>query len=182
MKRILSFRNKRVLDIGCNTGGMLLHIPEIAHGVGLDYDEACIKSAIGMRDTFQFANRLEFHCVDLNREDLHFKTEFDIGFLLSVGSWVKNWRGLYKKVFDACRVIYLETNNDTEGADQLEFFKDLGVKIHLVIKESLDDSTGNKGRKTYVLYRPEDAAILQIWGGEISSQKDSKNQENDSKL
>jgi hypothetical protein len=77
----------------------------------------------------------------------------DIVFLLSLGSWVKNWNELYTNVFNTCDTILLETNNDTEGAPQLELFRSLNTTITLVSDKSDDDCTGNTLRKTYLIQK-----------------------------
>ena len=47
--------------------------------------------------------------------------------------------------------IILEINNEIEGKSQLDFFKQLGRKPKLIVENSLDDTTGNNLRKTYLL-------------------------------
>lgn len=75
----------------------------------------------------------------------------DVIFLLSLGSWIKNWRELYTQSLVYSDVIILETNNDIEGKPQLDFFKSLNCSITLLSDTSNDDTTGNYGRKTYIL-------------------------------
>ncbi len=176
MKRIISFQNKRVLDIGCNTGGMLFHIPEISVGVGIDYDQVCIDTANAFKKVFQFANQLEFVCLDLDATPLVLDKPYDVAFLLSVGSWIKTWRTLYRTVYAVTKLIFLETNNDVEGVDQLNFFHALGAKIHIISHKSDDDSTGNIGRKMYAVYDPKWAAALKIVGGEQTCELRSSSQ------
>lgn len=157
IRRFYDFTNKNVLDLGCNTGGMLFHIPEIARGIGIDYDETCINSCYTFRDWFMFACQLDFYKHDLNEfscvdfcKSKQFKP--DIVFLLSLGSWVKNWRSLYRDAFQVCDTVLLEINNVAEGAAQLDFFeKELNATITLVSDSSDDDCTGNHGRKTYLV-------------------------------
>ena len=43
------------------------------------------------------------------------------------------------------------TKNDNEGKPQLELFKNLGCNIKLINEKSDDDTTGNIGRKTYII-------------------------------
>ena len=38
IKKHVNFENKNVIDFGCNSGGMLFHLPEIKQGIGIDYD------------------------------------------------------------------------------------------------------------------------------------------------
>lgn len=156
MKQHISFEGKTVLDLGCNTGGMLFHIPEIKQGIGLDFDQTCIDSCNCFKDRLNFACDLNFHQADLNTLNLQdFCTQNtytpDIVFLLSLGSWVKNWRKLYEDVLGITSTILLETNNDTEGKPQLDFFRSKGATIQCISDCSDDDCTGNHGRKTYLI-------------------------------
>jgi len=150
------FTGKTVLDLGCNTGGMLFHIPEISKGVGIDFDGLCIDSCNVWKDWLLFTANYEFHKMDLNQFAVNkWTTEHDVKpdiiFLLSLGSWVQNWRTLYTSCFECAPYLLLETNNDKEGAPQLELFRQLGGTITCVSENSDDDMTGNVGRKTYLI-------------------------------
>jgi hypothetical protein len=156
IKKFYDFTNKQALDFGCNTGGMLLHLPELKKGVGIDYDENCINAATYIAKKVNFSTDYKFIRADLNAFD--FEKELgdykpDILFLLSLGSWVKDWKNLYTKSWNLAQTILLETNNDEEGIPQLMHFKQLGARIQLVSESSDDDCTGNLGRKTYLIER-----------------------------
>jgi hypothetical protein len=149
IKQHYSFDNKRVLDLGCNTGGMLLHLPEIRVGSGIDYDKNCIQVAKNISDTLKYNNTLEFNVMDLN--NLTIETSWDVIFVLSIGSWVKDWDKLYTNCIKHAKTVILETNNDTEGRPQLDLFRKYNCNIKLISTESNDDITGNIGRKTYII-------------------------------
>jgi hypothetical protein len=155
IKRFYNFTNKKVLDLGCNSGGMLFHIPEISHGHGVDFDTPCIEACQELATFLPFSPIYTFEKADLNLYDIqNFSTNHfqpDIIFLLSLGSWVKNWKQLYTDCYNISKTILLEINNVTEGAPQLEHFFELGAKIQLVSNTSDDDCTGNHGRKTYLI-------------------------------
>lgn len=157
IKKHVDFKNKVVVDFGCNTGGMLHHIPEIKTGYGLDYSSECINSANVIKNVLNYNNTLNFIVQDLNTFNFeNFNKNYKIKnidyiFLLSLGSWVKNWKVLYQKSFEYSNNIILETNNDTEGTPQLLFFKNLGANIKLLSNTSNDDTTKNYGRKTYLI-------------------------------
>ena len=160
IKKFYDFTDKNVLDLGCNTGGMLFHISEIKKGIGLDFDDTCIDSCNIFKTWLNLSADYEFYKQDLNAFDCETfckerKFNPDVIFLLSLGSWVKNWRKLYTDCFNTSKTLILETNNDTEGAPQLELFKQLGAKITLISTISDDDCTGNHGRKTYLIERIE---------------------------
>jgi predicted RNA methylase len=155
MKNHVSFFNKKVLDLGCNSGGMLLHLPEIKHGIGVDIDNNCLNAAREIADRFNYTAKYEFIQCDLNEFDItHFcKTTFqpDIVFLLSLGSWIRNIKTMIQEAYKNIDTIIFETNNDSEGAVQLELFADQGAKITLISDKSDDDYTGNDRRKTYLI-------------------------------
>lgn len=160
IKKHVSFDNKTVFDFGCNTGGMLLHTPTIKKGYGFDFDAKCIESCNYIKDKLNYNNSLNFIVQDLNTFNLF---EFldketieviDISYLLSIGSWVRNWAELYETVLKVSKSIILETNNDKEGAPQLELFKKRGCDIKCIIDNSRDDTTGNNIRKTYLITAP----------------------------
>lgn len=151
-RKIYNFENKKVIDLGCNNGGMLFHLTEIYEGLGLDFDERCIKCANNLKKVFKFSYNLKFLKKDLNKP-INLEKKFDVAFLLSLGSWINNWAELYKEISKKSKVIFLETNNEEEGKKQLAFMHNLGFKIKLIIDKSLDDTTGNIKRKTYFLHR-----------------------------
>ena len=147
MRKYISFKNKKVLDLGCNVGAMLHHLFEIKEGLGYDFDYNCINAGNNISKILGRKN-INLFKHDFDSSQLSFK-EFkpDIIFILSLGSWIKSWEELYQSCLDTGAIIILETNNDKEGKEQLEFFKD----YKLIISESKDDTTGNKGRKTYLI-------------------------------
>jgi hypothetical protein len=156
IKQFYDFTNKSVLDLGCNTGGMLFHIPEIKRGIGIDYDQNCIDSCSTFTYWLRYTCDLSFHKADLNMFDCKSfckEKDFqpDIIFLLSLGSWVKNWKQLYEDCFQQAPYILLEINNVHEGNAQLDYFKELGGTITLISDKSDDDCTGNVGRQTFLV-------------------------------
>jgi 2-polyprenyl-3-methyl-5-hydroxy-6-metoxy-1,4-benzoquinol methylase len=155
MSEFIDFNNKKVIDFGCNVGSMLHHLDNIDMGLGFDYDQTCIEVANNISNILG-RNNLKFIKHDFDKDlDLLSKIDFnpDIIFILSIGSWVKKWEDLYSKCVDMNCDIILETNNDSEGVNQLDFFKNRCLNIKLIIDNSKDDSTGNYGRKTYLINR-----------------------------
>jgi SAM-dependent methyltransferase len=150
------FENKIVLDLGCNIGGMLLHLPKIKKGIGIDFDELCIKCGNYITDILKF-NDLSFYKYDLNNflikefiNSLNIE-KIDIIFLLSLGSWIKNWKKLYIDCIYYSNYILLETNNDIEGKEQLELFDKFNCNINMISENSYDDQTNNYGRKLFLI-------------------------------
>lgn len=153
------FTGKRVLDLGCNTGGMMLHVPEAAAAWGIDFDDTCIAAGELIRDYMNFMTDIRFFRRDLNDLSLpdflasNGDYKPDIIFLLSIGSWCKSWPRLYKEALDTGATLLLETNNDMEGRPQLDLFRHFGAELTCIAENSDDDCTGNHGRKMYLVRR-----------------------------
>jgi hypothetical protein len=102
----------------------------------------------------QYNNIYRFFRQDLNdfcfRRDVPYK-RVDIVFLLSLGSWIKNWKKLYQECIDRCD---LEINNVEEGVPQLAFFQEKGCSLKMIIEHSTDDTTGNNRRQTFLIIPP----------------------------
>lgn len=153
LSKVIDFKDKNVIDFGCNVGSMLHHLDGIKQGMGFDYDDKCISAANKISNILDKKN-LKFIQYDLDRDNgLSDKIDFDpdIIFILSIGSWVKKWRELYQFCIDLNCDIIIETNNDIEGKDQLDLFRNNNMEIILISDNSKDDSTGNYTRKTYLV-------------------------------
>lgn len=155
IKRYVDFKEKNVLDFGCNVGAMLHHLPEIKSGIGFDFDKKCISAANKISKILERDN-LFFKIHDFDRDgynslrmEINFKP--DIILILSMGSWIETWRELYSVCISFNAIIILETNNDSEGETQLEYFRNKMMKLKLIIDNSNDDITGNTTRKTYLI-------------------------------
>lgn len=149
------FTNKVVYDFGCNTGGMLFHIEELKEGIGFEFDERCIEAGKFIDNILLRDRSVKLVKADLNEISSDYLTSFskpDIIFLLSLGSWVKNWKDLYNICcsFKGCS-IFLETNNKQEGVEQVDFFKSKCKTVKKVDDNSMDDSTGNHSRQLYYI-------------------------------
>ena len=160
LNKFCNFAGAKVLDLGCNTGGMLFHLPEIYKGVGIDFDKTCIDACEVFKHYMNYSWDLKFFVHDLNEfvlEEFCILNKFmpDYIFLLSLGSWVKNWKTLYESAYECSSKIVLEINNVQEGMAQLKLFETFGAKITLVSDNSDDDTTGNHGRKMYLIEKQE---------------------------
>lgn len=121
LKRLKSFKydfkNKVVLDLGCNIGGMLHPLSDnIKHGIGIDYDPKCINAA-NLIKQLNHEQKLEFYNFNLETEKLDLIKNFlgskqvDICFVLAISMWIKNW----KEVIAFCSKISKETFFETNG-------------------------------------------------------------------
>ena len=158
MRKVYSFAGKKVLDLGSNTGGMLFHCFEMDSGVGLEYDERCVKGAKEIASRLGFLPQTTFDVCNLDtdsvKEKLPKEWKPDCILLLSMGSWLKSWRAVYQQALDLKpEAIWLETNNVQEGQAQLAFFGATDWLIEKISNQSEDDSTGNYGRSLYFIRR-----------------------------
>ena len=155
IRKYVDFKEKNVVDFGCNVGAMLHHLYEINKGLGFDYDNNCINSANNISKILKRDN-IEYFVHDFDKntyEELKSKINLkpDIIFILSLGSWIKTWKKLYSLALEyECKII-LEINNEEEGKSQLNFFINKGYKPKMIVNNSLDDSTGNNKRRTYLI-------------------------------
>lgn len=154
-RKHIDFTDKNVIDFGCNVGSMLHHLSEIKNGLGLDYDKECISAANEIANILDRDNlTYRVHDFDVDGyDDLKNKMDInpDIIFLLSLGSWIKSWKKLYQTALDTGAIIILEINNKEEGKAQIDFFKEKECDVKLIVDNSLDDSTGNNRRKSYLI-------------------------------
>jgi hypothetical protein len=154
MRKYYDFTNKKVIDLGCNSGGMLLHLFEIDSGIGFDFDSKCIDSANKITKLLGLHKNLKFDVLDLEKADIASvfqEIKPDCIFLLSLGSWIKNWTSIYKSAVESKATIFLEVNNNNEGVPQLKLFSDMGCKILKISESSDDDITNNRLRAMYMI-------------------------------
>jgi SAM-dependent methyltransferase len=160
-RKYINFNNKIVVDFGCSVGGILLHINELNNGIGFDFDKLSIKNAnyilkqirkenTELADKYKFIN-LDLNLIEHNELDKFINKDVDIIFLLSLGSWIKNWENLYSYSIKKGKIIVLETNNKEEGKKQIEFFEKNNCKLQKIINSSTDDNTGNNKRQTFIV-------------------------------
>lgn len=165
MRRHYSFENKYVVDIGCNTGGMLFHCTEISKGIGIDFDKKCLEAAEVIKRNTKLYEHLDFIQRDLDKDNIDnifANGRADVVFLLSLGSWIKKWRELYTLVMKNTNTVFLETNNTSEGVAQLDLFRNAGWDIQMISSESKDDITNNHRRQTYLIKK---TIVCMVYGG-----------------
>ena len=154
MRKHYDFTNKKVIDLGCNSGGMLLHLFEIDSGIGYDFDSKCIDAANKITKLLGLHKNLQFNVLNLETAIMSLifnEIKPDCIFLLSLGSWIKTWPVIYKSAVKSKATIFLEVNNNEEGIPQLKLFNDMGCKITKISDSSDDDITNNRLRATYMI-------------------------------
>jgi SAM-dependent methyltransferase len=155
-RKHVNFTNKNVVDIGCNVGGMLFHIPEIKNGYGFDFDATCIDVAKNISIILGRKN-LFFEQVDLDNQphtELNkYFDKVDVVFLLSVNKWIKSHLALYQFFIDKKCDIVLELNNNKRDQAILDFFRKQKLNPTLIINGSPNDTTldNKNARSTYFI-------------------------------
>jgi len=150
------FTDKCVLDLGCNTGGMLHALSDkIKFGVGIDFSTKCINAANLIKATNQVDN-LGFYNFNLENESLRMIKNFlpskkvNICFLLAVCMWIKNWKEVVVFCSEISKDLLFETNgSEHEQEEQLSFLRTKYSSINLLDDQSTDDPL-QKNRKLYL--------------------------------
>jgi 2-polyprenyl-3-methyl-5-hydroxy-6-metoxy-1,4-benzoquinol methylase len=148
------FKNKTVLDIGSNQGGMLYSVHDkINEGVGIDFDYRLVNVANRIKSSHQY-NNINFYVFDLNKEDFNLinnlsSSTYDIVFLLSVCMWIDTWRELCTWCATNIKSCLFETNGSaTQQDEQVALLLTLYSKVALINKKSSDDP-GKAKRRLY---------------------------------
>lgn len=148
--------NKKVLDCCGNIGLLGMHLIEKYEGESIffDFDGTAVEAGNLIAKLLdKNVKGFQWNADENSYDDLKNKVgNPDVILLCSIGSWVKSWEKLYQMVIDLSpETIILETNNDSEGKPQINFFRNKGLNPTIIIDNSQDDSTGNNKRKTYII-------------------------------
>ncbi len=154
----IDFTNKVVLDVGCNQGGMLFAICQVAKFCyGIDANHRLINACQKLRQIWDVQN-LNFFTMDVVREplacvDLLVEHDIDVCFLQAMCEWLENWRDVMRFCSDIAPVLVLETNGLPENQREQEAFaKSLYKDVTMVSKASFDDPYEHR-RKCFVCSR-----------------------------
>ena len=155
------FTGKVVLDLGCNTGGMLHALAGVVReGVGVDRDALCISAATLVAKS-NGAGNLHFHAFDLEHDDLAALRELagghkvDICFMLSIAMWIGNWKDVVRFASVTADVLLFESNGTkSERTEQLEQLRSCFSDIRLLQDHSPDDPL-QRNRALYLCGSPK---------------------------
>jgi SAM-dependent methyltransferase len=156
------FTGKRVLDIGCNQGGMLFAVADrISHGVGIDFDSRLINAANRVR-SFREEGHLDFYTFDLEKEELGYIEDFlptgraDIVLLLAVCMWISNWTEVINFAARLADHMMFESNGSLEQLDEQEAYLRRTFRVVDCLSDASHDDPGQKQRKLYFCSDPLD--------------------------
>jgi|TARA_B100001971_G_scaffold215172_1_gene258824 hypothetical protein len=158
MKQHFDFKNKNIIDFGCNTGGLLMQLGKsVKSGIGLDYDPRCINCANALNSYYKYD--LSFYVCDFDKHDINIVNNYipserkiDAVIVLSMGSWVKKWERLYTFASQLSDTMFYEANNRREAVSQLHLLKSLYTNVKIISEHSYDDPS-NHGRQLYLFTR-----------------------------
>jgi len=150
------FRDRVVLDLGCNVGGMLHSLSKvISTGYGIDANPDCISAAELIKHVNNSSN-LEFSVFDLDRQSLselgrYFeRKEIDICFFLSMCKWLEHWQEVVCQASQLARVMLFESNGTTqEQEEQIALVRRCFKKVDLICEKS-DDDFVRRDRKLFL--------------------------------
>jgi len=152
----IDFREKVVLDLGTNQGGMLFFVrDEIRLGVGLDYNPRMVNAANRI-STIVGSRNLNFYVFDLERDPLEMVFDLvpggrvDIVFLLSVCMWIKNWKSVVQFCAENIKMMVFESNGTDEEQKEQELEIRAQYSIVTLVAEQSDDDPRQKNRKLFL--------------------------------
>ena len=148
------FKNKTVLDIGCNSGGVLhsLHC-SIKYGIGVDINKNYINIANLIKD-YNNINNLHFYTFDIENQELENLKDFiltdkvDICFFLSMSKWIRNWTEVVNFCYSLCPTLLFESNGENQN-NQERIVRNIYSDVTLIKDESLDGKSQKK-RKLFL--------------------------------
>lgn len=148
--------NKRVLDVGCNAGGMLFELlkADIKCGVGVDYDPLLINSA-NKRKSYVGDEKLNFYQFDVDKYEKSYLDDLigepvDITLLLSVCMWIKNWKQLIDWCANSSDYMLFESNGSVrQQKEQLKYIEKRYCRVQMCAEQSFDDP-GQSQRKLFL--------------------------------
>ena len=159
IKKYISFKNKSILDLGCNSGEILFNLIkyDIKFGIGLDFDPYKINMCNIMK-RYNKINNLDFFVYDLKNESIKTVMSFlpddnmtvDIVFLFAVcQAWIYPCNYLINNIFTICNTLVIEINgNDDKKIELIEYLK----KLYNTVKEITDINYCNDcvGRRLFI--------------------------------
>ena len=142
------FKNKKVLDVGCNIGGMLYEIyNKINYGLGIDRHHNIDFCKINKE--FHNYDKLNFKVVDLENikqfENI-ISEGFDIVFFLALSMHINSWKELLDLVKKYSKSLLYEAHGRSKK-EQLKYLKLIYNKV--IFLGYSEEDTKTKKRELY---------------------------------
>ena len=159
------FGGKVVVDLGCNSGGMLHALSDtIKFGYGFDFNPKCVNAAQAVK-SINCVNNLEFYNFDLDNDDLKMmpiltlRKPVDICFLLSVCMWLTNWREVVRHaVLLADNLLFESNGSEKQQTEQFNLLQNYFDKVDQLTDSSPDDLL-QSSRRLYLCRNKKPLAI-----------------------
>lgn len=142
------FKDKVVLDIGCNQGAMVFALAgTVKQAIGLDYEGKVINVCNVVKKLNGYRN-VDFYLFDIDNDphdnilDFIPESGVDVVFLLAVCKHVKKWRELIDFVAQLSPAVIFEANgSEDEKLEQATELKNRFKKCTEIYTTSPDDNT-----------------------------------------
>jgi 2-polyprenyl-3-methyl-5-hydroxy-6-metoxy-1,4-benzoquinol methylase len=142
------FKDKVVLDIGCNQGAMVFALAgDVKQAIGLDYEGKVINVCNVIKKLNGYRN-VDFYIFDIDADphknilDFIPESGVDVVFLLAVCKHVKKWRELIDFVAQLSPSVIFEANgSEEEKLEQANELKKRFKKCTEIYTTSPDDNT-----------------------------------------
>lgn len=151
------FRDKVVLDLGCNMGDMLHALANtIRKGYGFDVNPSCVNAAHLTKDLCNISN-LEFFTFDPEEQNLALlkcfllRQSVDISFLFSTRNWSEQWPGILEQAAKLSPAMLFEAEILQQQSNRVNLLRKYYEKIELVA-EVLDENCGSSSPTRRQLY------------------------------
>jgi SAM-dependent methyltransferase len=124
LEKVYDFSQKTVVDIGCNSGGMLFALQSqgsLKKGFGYEISEKCLNIA---RDQVKMdgLKNIKFIEQDLTLPIVKEYPKCDIAFMFSVANWVGQWRYILRALQRSADCVAFEANGRPgKQLDQIDF-------------------------------------------------------------
>lgn len=141
VKNIFCIPWVKILDLGCNIGGMLwpyrLHTPGV---IGIDKNNNHVEFCKKLAEFYAVNNKYQFFNLDINHvENLNFlkeKGKFDIIFLLAMTQHLSNWKDVIKWSHENSELLLIEFNGQPEQIKEyIEYTKTLRPGMDFLFEE-----------------------------------------------
>lgn len=151
-------KNKKILDIGSNIGGILLEVqkyePQFCLGLEYDYEKVDIANFISKLNCI---NSVRFRQCDVESEDFieGFDESFDVVFCLALIGHLKDQLRFLRKVYLVCNnILFIEGNANTDTNDTVILLQNAGFNQVEYIGLSNDEiNDNNNNRPLFVCYK-----------------------------
>jgi acetyltransferase-like isoleucine patch superfamily enzyme/predicted RNA methylase len=149
-------KNKNVLDIGSNIGGILCEItkmkPKSALGLEYDNEKVIISNRISRLNNLD--SQLNFIQKDVESDDFiqNFKKEYEVVFCLAVIEHLKNKERFIDKLGEICTgILYFEGNSGTNKEFIINELKRVGFNdVHFIGNSKDEINKNNNVRPLFI--------------------------------